>query len=70
MGVEIPEIRVYQLPDWPHTATPIRRTIYFEAAASRGVYRYFGVADTASDKGIGSFNLAGSSIMTGLRWRF
>lgn len=33
-------------------------------------YRYFGIADTSSGNGVGSFNPEGSSLMTGLRWRF
>jgi len=33
-------------------------------------YRYFGIADTYSGNGVGSFNPAGSSVSAGLRWRF
>ena len=33
-------------------------------------YRYFGIADTSSSGGVGSVDLAGSSVLAGLRWRF
>lgn len=33
-------------------------------------YRYFGLSDTSSNGGAGSVDMVGSSVLTGIRWRF